>query len=497
MKKAKVFTIILIILCTILLPACENIPNESLATTPIQSQREPYDLGKVYLLYGAPIEEVINGKKDRQIPILDMVCEAILKEKNARMNLVPLCEREPMKKLVELVASGLYPEICVALPLNSIGAENTAFAPMQLNAAIERYGANLSKIPEEAWNSVSVNDRILAIPTSHPYDTSVVVANRTVMEKKGWKLPDTFDDFEHLLQQAAEARLTPIACLEGWLYATQPWFGITQDIYRIERKELVSYYVQPGFVAMLEAQRQWVDAGFMKQIFAEKNTENWLFAQMSTIEMASRPDVLPVPILQAGQLPPVTPMPSFFGPGLQSYSRPDALVLFADWMASSESNSRLISMGVEGEDYTMQNATTFRWKNGQSWPGYRFFSMQNLFGLCRPDAPNNAAVDAAVDDASQYALPDESSDALYILYAAIKPQSKLSLALQKNREYGDIMANASIDVIWNRISLSDYLETATENQPMLMDYVDLMEEYRLETYKPIDNIIFAEETSPD
>ena len=186
-KKRKCLFCVLLI-CQFFLCSCTN--NQ---TGPLQSEKIPYppvseeiDLGVVRILYGASIDAVIDADLGRQKPILEAVSTRLKRDRNATVRFVPLCEREPEKKLAELLAANDPPEIVTGLVAASPeDGKKPTFSPLRLNEAIVQYGQNLNKLPQSAWEPVTFRGDVLMIPMSVPRSVKVVVVNTPALNQLG------------------------------------------------------------------------------------------------------------------------------------------------------------------------------------------------------------------------------------------------------------------------------------------------------------------------
>ncbi|SEB53462.1 extracellular solute-binding protein [Paenibacillus sp. GP183] len=75
-----------------------------------------------------------------------------------------------------------------------------------LNDYIEKYGANLkAKIPKEAWDNVTVDGNIYAIPSlSEVKGTEIVYARKDWLDKLGLQPPRTIDEYTAVMKAFAE-----------------------------------------------------------------------------------------------------------------------------------------------------------------------------------------------------------------------------------------------------------------------------------------------------
>ncbi|RTE03975.1 extracellular solute-binding protein [Paenibacillus whitsoniae] len=75
-----------------------------------------------------------------------------------------------------------------------------------LNAYIDKYGPNLkARIPKEAWDNVTVDGNIYAIPSLNEVKgTEIVYARKDWLDKLGLKPPKTIDEFTAVMRAFAE-----------------------------------------------------------------------------------------------------------------------------------------------------------------------------------------------------------------------------------------------------------------------------------------------------
>ncbi|WP_261807633.1 extracellular solute-binding protein [Paenibacillus sp. N3.4] len=79
-------------------------------------------------------------------------------------------------------------------------------ALMSLNDYIEKYGANLkAKIPKEAWDNVTVEGNIYAIPSLNEVNgTEIIYARKDWLDKLGLKPPRTIQEYTAVMKAFAE-----------------------------------------------------------------------------------------------------------------------------------------------------------------------------------------------------------------------------------------------------------------------------------------------------
>lgn len=75
-----------------------------------------------------------------------------------------------------------------------------------LNDVIDKYGANLkAKIPKEAWDNVTVNGKIYAIPSLNEVKgTEIVYARKDWLDQLGLQPPKTIDEFTTVMKAFTE-----------------------------------------------------------------------------------------------------------------------------------------------------------------------------------------------------------------------------------------------------------------------------------------------------
>ena len=307
-------------------------------------------------------------------------------------------------------------------------------------------------------------------------------------------MPDSLDAFEALMTRAKEEGMTPVSFHAGWLDAANPWFGYRMENEFYEEKgKLVPSVLHPSFAEMLQAQRRWAESGWLVQNMGVKpyqtKDSQWLFTQLDSNELAEYPDLQPVPIFAAGQQPPVTVNNGLFETGFLSYTRPEALVILTDWMASEQGNEKLMRLGEEDTDYRMVSDGVYEWTDGLPWPGTLFFSYENLFDRCVLNQPNREAAERAIQDWDRYARPDETLSIPNKYFVATKPHSRLEQAKKGEGEYFQLVYQTAYEYVWGRAALSDVLGAAELNKRLIEPSISLLTDWKRGAYDPEDDMI--------
>ncbi|OCT12234.1 peptide permease [Paenibacillus pectinilyticus] len=143
-----------------------------------------------------------DGMDENHNPYLDYMEKKIGVQVN--VTLPPLNGYD--EKLNVIMASGEPPDLLsTSDPSWFINFVNQkALTP--LNDDIEKYGANLkSKIPKEAWDNVTVNGKIYAIPSLNEVKgTEIVYARKDWLDKLGLKPPKTIDEYKEVIKAFTE-----------------------------------------------------------------------------------------------------------------------------------------------------------------------------------------------------------------------------------------------------------------------------------------------------
>jgi putative aldouronate transport system substrate-binding protein len=168
------------------------------ANSPGKDNGKPVPISIVYFNdYKYP-----NGLDDNNNPYLDYM----KKETNLDIKVITAPSSGYKEKLNVIMASGDLPDMMAvndsSLYVNYLNQK--ALKP--LNAAIDKFGPELKKlIPKEAWDSVTVDGKIYAIPTiADIQSTELMWVRKDWLDKLNLPMPKTLDDYVKTAKAFAE-----------------------------------------------------------------------------------------------------------------------------------------------------------------------------------------------------------------------------------------------------------------------------------------------------
>ncbi|MFC5452918.1 type 2 periplasmic-binding domain-containing protein [Paenibacillus aestuarii] len=227
------------------------------------------------------VEKAVNNLND------DKWVKELEKKTNSDLDirLVPHAEFE--KKMIQMFATGDIPEV-VQANASTTGKELAGSVQagvfLDLTGLLKQYGPNLMKaIPQAAWDEVTLNGKIYAIPEfiSQPSRRSTWV-REDLMKKAGiTKDPKTVEEYMDMLRSFKKLGVeNPFMGRQDFKYADL-FFG-AYDVYPYSSQyEVVNGTVQPKFFdtenmeKALQTYKTMFDEGLINKEFATINPTNF------------------------------------------------------------------------------------------------------------------------------------------------------------------------------------------------------------------------------
>lgn len=219
------------------------------------------------------------------------------------------------------------------------------------------------------------------------------------------------------------------------------------------------------------------------------DSEKWLCTEMTLEELSDSPNVVTLPPLSNDGGIPVYPNPYRSLNSFVSYAQPDALVILFDWMISSETNNRLITMGEEDKDYRMINESEYEWIDGPSWPGSNFFIISALFNKPHFVRKNESAYEKALDVYSKYSQTSSSSGIPGSAIKYRKNGSRLDTAINDETKFHMLAIGAGDQYLAGEITMSDYQAILEQNKALIKDYIQITEDMQAGRYTIWNDVI--------
>ena len=171
-----------------------------------------------------------GGMDENNNPYIEYIREG----SNVDLRLITPPSEGYQDRLNVIMASGDLPDMIhtkdEAFFINYVNQK----AFQSLNDAIDKYGANLKRlIPEEAWENVTIDGQIYAVPALAKIRAGeMMFARKDWLDKVGLEPPKTLDEYTRVIQAFAEEdpdgngkNDTFGLILEEKLFKTQPFFG--------------------------------------------------------------------------------------------------------------------------------------------------------------------------------------------------------------------------------------------------------------------------------
>ncbi|WP_127583612.1 extracellular solute-binding protein [Paenibacillus koleovorans] len=330
---------------------------------------------------------------DHSMPPLDQNDPNILfleQKTNTDLDLVSLPHAQYNDQLSLKFASGDFPDVYQSWS----GPEADLVAAgkvLELNALIDKFGPNLKKvIPKNAWDAVSVNGKILAIPQPSTYSNSVLYVRKDWLDKLGLQVPKTSDELMNVLKAFRDKDPNgngkkdeiPFSMREKFSWGDNIFgmWGVnnswTESFYN---NEVIIQNIHPNMKPALSFIKSMVDEKVMDSEFLTNSRTVWeqkiksgLVGMWSHTQQLAwqwqvdldktipneKPDVVAIPTPRgAGYDGPLgtrwSPIAKTFII-MKSAKNPEAIIKFFDWLVTEE--GQLFSdLGQEGNAYKKEN----------------------------------------------------------------------------------------------------------------------------------------------
>lgn len=409
-----------------------------------------------------------------------------------------LLQQENIREAIGIMfASGDIPDVLHTqqgmLPLDPTMAGSVeAGVFMPLNDLLEKYGQNLLKeIPQEAWDEVTVDGNIYAIPQYLSNNSRRGVVVRTdLMEKYGIETPETVDEFIDMLRVFKEnGHDAPFGARSGFAYS-QAIFGAYDVMFGNNMYEKVGDEIVPKFTDVenmtkaLEAWKTMLDEGLVAPDFPShgssergKNIDagdtvvfeynvNSLLSfeekQQTNIDPERKWDVIPSPVGPDGKggnmLYGATLRLNYVNADI-SEEKAEAIIKFFDWMVTEEGKT-WFSFGIEGEDYEKDADGNIIFKEAETEEEARQAGFRNSW--------LQLVGDLAIDEVKTAQLPNGQKvfDAMELVskegregISFVKPLEAYSINPDITPGFDTapkLIEDAMIQMIYGKMPISDY-----------------------------------------
>lgn len=357
---------------------------------------------------------------------------------NVDMTITMLPLKDFDQKMAVMFAGGEIPEVVVnvgGVVTKGMSGSVEAGVFQPLDDLLKQYGPNLlKKIPKEAWEETSYKGKIYGIPNwlDNPSRRGTYIRT-DLLEKAGLKAPKTVDEYLNVMRAFKKMGMDSTYQLrENFKYA-DGFFGAFDTLgfqFELQNGQVVpKFFDTENMTKALTTYKTMYDEGLIPKDFATITSSDYSKsieagkAGMWTANAASLPNFR-TKIAAAVPGAKVDIIPSPVGPdgkgGYGLYSRiiissyinakvkPDKaadIIKYYDWMMSDEA-AKFFSVGVEGENYTMDNGKinyktpkTSNEVDEEGWRENLWFSHESTYNHVRAELSDDGkAVKAAFDN---------------------------------------------------------------------------------------------------
>jgi putative aldouronate transport system substrate-binding protein len=339
-------------------------------------------------LYLTDLTAPIPAVPSMEIPTIKYMGE----KTNVNFDVTFLAQDKFHEQLKLKFAAGDYPDVFMEYGLGNdlvSDAINNGLI-LELNDLIDKYGPNLKKqIPQEIWDSVTVNGKIMAIPEPQPGNApaeKIFYVRKDWLDKLGLQPPKTSDEYLDMLRAFrdgdpngnGEKDEIPYSMREklSWADSIFGMFGINYDN-TVYNGEVIPGFTHPNAKKALQVMRtmyeeKLLDSEFLtntRTIWVQKimsdRVGNWVhvaqdgWTWQNDIDHAlpdkdPKPEIVAIPTPQGvGYDGPVGrvhmyALKTFFV--LKNAEHPEAIIRWLDWL-STEEGQLFVQLGLEGVTY--------------------------------------------------------------------------------------------------------------------------------------------------
>lgn len=306
---------------------------------------------------------------------------------NSDLNIVLVPHKEYEQKMVQMFATNDIPDVVQGA--GGVNGKEMAgsvaagvFTP--LDDLLKQYGPNLlKKIPKDAWDNVTYQGKIYAIPEylSNPSRRATWI-RKDLLDQTGLPVPKTVDEYMNVLRAFKKLGVeNPYMGRQDFKYA-DTFFG-PYDVYPyLSMFEEVNGQVQPKFMdnenmmKALQTYKTMYDEGLINKEFATINATNYKNAilagkagmwtmnanellqweqQLKSTVPGAKLEIIPSPIGPDGKggsyLYGSVTRAYFVKTGTKNAAD---IIKFFDWMLSDEAET-FFTFGIKGETYKEEN----------------------------------------------------------------------------------------------------------------------------------------------
>ncbi|WNR44493.1 extracellular solute-binding protein [Paenibacillus roseipurpureus] len=383
MKKWIPTTMAVVLLAGVM-AACSNSksaeqPTSSAAASTKPAEKTKFSISLRTLAFGH-VEKSPDINQDKWVKKLEELT-------NSDMNIVLVPHKEYEQKMIQMFATNDIPDVVQAnggVNGKELAGSVKAGVFMPLDDLLKKYGQNLlKKVPKEAWDKVTYQGKIFAIPEylSNPSRRAIFV-RKDLLDKTGLGVPKTVDEYMNVLRKFKEMGVeNPYMGRENFKYADS-FFG-AYDVFpylsMFEKQGdqvLPKFYDTENMMKALQTYKTMFDEGLINKEFATINAtvfKNTILAgkagmwsmnanemlqwetQLKTTVPTGDIEIIPAPTGPDGKgghyLYGAAPRAYFINKNVKNAAQ---IVQFFDWMMSPEAE-KFFTFGIAGDTYTETN----------------------------------------------------------------------------------------------------------------------------------------------
>ncbi|MEC0226639.1 extracellular solute-binding protein [Paenibacillus alba] len=302
---------------------------------------------------------------------------------NSDMNIVLVPHKEYEQKMIQMFATNDIPDVVQGsggVNGKEMAGSVKAGVFMPLDDLLKQYGPNLlKKVPKDAWDSVTYQGKIYAIPEylSNPSRRAIFV-RKDLLDKAGLGVPKTVDEYMTVLRKFKEMGVeNPYMGRENFKYADS-FFGAYDVFPYLSMFEKQGDQILPKFfdtenmMKALQTYKTMFDEGLINKEFATINAtvfKNTILAgkagmwsmnanemlqwetQLKTTVPTGSIAIIPSPTGPDGKgghyLYGAAPRTYFINKNVKNAGQ---IIKFFDWMMSDEAE-KFFTFGIEGDTF--------------------------------------------------------------------------------------------------------------------------------------------------
>ncbi|MDF2652750.1 MAG: hypothetical protein K0Q73_8555, partial [Paenibacillus sp.] len=309
---------------------------------------------------------------------------------NTALQLTTLPHAQYVDQLRVRLASGEKPDVIQEWGLAGI-EDVLGELPIPLNDLIDKHGQNLKKvIPQSAWDYVSREGKIYAIPVTNYVGNvgseRLLFVRKDYLDKVGiTELPKTTEDFLNMLRafrdkDPAGGGTIPFSMRENlqWGESIFGMFGFDPRYFSFVNNQYIPNVIHPNMKNAIAFFKKMYDEKLIDSEFLTLKGTNWTQKINAgkvavwnhqtqtdfqfTLEQANpgtspKVVVIPTPKAPGVTVSGNTNLPAGGILAITKHSKnPEAVVKMMDWLASSEGQVASF-LGLEGDTYTKEGTT--------------------------------------------------------------------------------------------------------------------------------------------